>query len=192
MKRFAWVVAVALAVATTISTAATPPLEVSVEGGRIGGRLDGTLATFQGIRYAAPPVTAGMGTAPCLMGVTTVHKTGEPAPAMLWQAYGYAPSGTDGKPYLSTVSVPNPSGDANYTTATIVYDAGIVSYLMDANENRRVYRYEPDGTRVTVSSKDGKVADTFLRHIDAQGRNRGKTDAAGNRSTLNYGDTIPL
>ena len=142
-------------------------------------------------RYEAPPTAAGMGTAPCLMGVTIVHKTGEPAPAMLWQAYGYTPTGTDGKPYLSTVSVPNPSGDANYTTATIVYDAGIVSYLMDANENRRVYRYEPDGTRVTVSSKDGKVADTFFRHIDAQGRNRGKTDAAGNRSTLDYGDTKP-
>ena len=38
------------------SSAAPPLLEVSVDGGRLQGRPDGTLAVFQGIRYAAPPV----------------------------------------------------------------------------------------------------------------------------------------
>ena len=56
MKRFAWGVATVFAFATTLSLAATLPLEVSVEGGRIAGRLDGQLASFQGLRYAAPPV----------------------------------------------------------------------------------------------------------------------------------------
>jgi len=56
MKRFAWGLAVVLAFATTLDLAATPEPEVGVEGGRIVGRLDGQLATFQGIRYAAPPV----------------------------------------------------------------------------------------------------------------------------------------
>ena len=56
MKRLAWCLAAALAFAATLALAAAPPLEVSVEGGRIGGRPEGTLATFQGIRYAAPPV----------------------------------------------------------------------------------------------------------------------------------------
>ncbi len=56
MKWFAWGVATVLSFATTIGFAAPLPLEVGVEGGRIAGRLDGPLATFQGIRYAAPPV----------------------------------------------------------------------------------------------------------------------------------------
>lgn len=154
-------------------------------------RVTDALGTQVDYRYDAPPAESGMGTAPCLMGVTQPHKSGEPAPEKLWQAYGYAPSGTDNKPYLATVSVPNPSGSGGYTTASIVYNAGIVSQLVDANENRRVYRYEKDGTRVTVSGKDGKVVDTFLRHIDAQGRNRGRTDARGKRSTIEYGDTKP-
>ncbi|MES2100064.1 MAG: carboxylesterase family protein [Pseudomonadota bacterium] len=45
-----------LFVAPHSATAATPLLEASIEGGRVAGRLDGALATFQGIRYAAPPV----------------------------------------------------------------------------------------------------------------------------------------
>ena len=56
MKRFAWGPGAVLAFATTLGLAATPALEVGVEGGRIAGRLDGQLAAFQGIRYAAPPV----------------------------------------------------------------------------------------------------------------------------------------
>ena len=48
----AWV----LACGASMSSAAPPLLEVSVDGGRLQGRPDGTLAVFQGIRYAAPPV----------------------------------------------------------------------------------------------------------------------------------------
>ncbi|MEP7099247.1 MAG: carboxylesterase family protein [Burkholderiales bacterium] len=56
MKRFVWGVAAMFAFATTLGFAATPAPEVGVDGGRIAGRLDGAVAAFQGIRYAAPPV----------------------------------------------------------------------------------------------------------------------------------------
>ena len=38
------------------ATAAMPLLEAAVDGGRLQGRSDATVASFQGIRYAAPPV----------------------------------------------------------------------------------------------------------------------------------------
>ena len=56
MRLSAWIAASILACGATMSAAAAPLLEVGVDGGRLQGRLDGPLAVFQGIRYAAPPV----------------------------------------------------------------------------------------------------------------------------------------
>ena len=56
MRLSAWIAVSILACGAAMSAAAAPPLEVGVDGGRLQGRLDGTLAVFQGIRYAAPPV----------------------------------------------------------------------------------------------------------------------------------------
>jgi para-nitrobenzyl esterase len=58
MRGFARVVAAAVASATTIGLMAAVAPEVGVDGGRIAGRIDAAVATFQGIRYAAPPVGA--------------------------------------------------------------------------------------------------------------------------------------
>ena len=56
MKLTAWIAALALATKAGIAVAAAPAVDVRIDSGRLQGRLDGTLATFQGIRYAAPPV----------------------------------------------------------------------------------------------------------------------------------------
>lgn len=141
--------------------------------------------------YQTPPEGAKMGTAPCLTGVTQPHPTGQKPAALLWQAFGYVSSGTDNKPYLSTISVPSPSGGGGYTTATLSYKDGYVGQQVDANGNQRIYTYDADGARVDVQGKDGKIVSTWFQHIDSQGRNRGKTDAKGNHSSVDYGDTKP-
>ena len=56
MKLTAWIAALALATKAGIAVAAATAVDVRIDSGRLQGRLDGTLATFQGIRYAAPPV----------------------------------------------------------------------------------------------------------------------------------------
>jgi len=56
MKRFAGRVVAAWICAVAVGVEAAPLLEASLDGGRVQGRADGTLATFQGLRYAAPPI----------------------------------------------------------------------------------------------------------------------------------------
>jgi hypothetical protein len=160
------------------------------ESGLLGSVTD-AFGTTVDYLYQTPPTDAKMGTAPCLTGVTQPHPTGAKPNTLLWQAFGYVASGTDSRPYLSTISVPNPSGAGGYTTATVNYKSGYVDSVMDANGNRRIYTHTNDGVRVDVREKDGKLVSTWFQHIDTQGRNRGKTDAKGNRSSIDYADTNP-
>lgn len=55
MRLSEWIAASTLGCAAALAVAATPT-EVAIDAGRVQGRLDGALAVFQGIRYAAPPV----------------------------------------------------------------------------------------------------------------------------------------
>lgn len=132
--------------------------------------------------YDVPPADAGMGTKPLLTKVSQMHTGANTLPYR--QTYSYTLA--DGKVVLNKVSVPINNG---YSTATISYQNKTVAMQTDANGNRRVYIYQPVGTRVEVWEPKATRPLTFrTENIDAEGRHTGTTDAAGHSTKISYGN----
>ncbi|HET6456667.1 MAG TPA: RHS repeat domain-containing protein [Armatimonadota bacterium] len=84
------------------------------------------------IKYAFGPAAG----ATCLLGVSLINQ-----PTSAACMYGY--TAVNGRPFLSSVSVPNPSGKGGASTHRINYDTlGRVSSMVDANGNQRTYTYQ--------------------------------------------------
>lgn len=106
--------------------------------------------------------------------------------------YGYT---TIWGTYLSSIAVTSPDGTGT-STAKIVHDStyGQVSYLEDANGNRREYDYyfyhpvtNEYGTKVTVRNSSGAVVQWWMVKRNFN-NNEGTLDPDGNGSTRLYGD----
>lgn len=79
--------------------------------------------------------------------LTAVSQIGHPN-ALHW-SYGYIL--LNGKPFISSVSVPNPQG-TGLSTASVLYDNfGRTSAIIDANTNKHSYTYLSGQTKVEVS-----------------------------------------
>lgn len=120
-----------------------------------------------------------------LQTVSHVVASGTSSPPTRWTYTYNAASGFQ----LNTVTVPSPTGSGN-STATINYDSiGRVSSLVDANGNQRVYTYNTGTTQVQVKDSANNVALSWTQKFNSSSLDTGITDAAGNSTTIVYGDT---
>jgi RHS repeat-associated protein len=108
-------------------------------------------------------------------------------------SYGYA--GYFGRPLLHSMTVPSPAGSSasETSTAKVYYNQRAqVTFLQDANGNRRSYTYNggtPEGnTKVQVKNKDGVLAASWTQYYDERKRDTGTADAKGARNRTEYGD----
>ena len=107
-----------------------------------------TVTSYDGAGKAGPGVKFAFGSAAgttCLAAASQIGK----ADTVRW-AYGY--EAIAGRPFLNSVGVPSPTGKPKLSIAYVEYDSsGRVECLIDANNNRRCYKYS--GDRASVESR---------------------------------------
>lgn len=97
----------------------------------------------------------------CLLSVSQINRSDVQC------AYGY--TAVAGRPFLSAVGVPDPTGQPGLSVARINYDAnGRVSCMVDANKNQRCYTYGDARTLVEVKEPSGKVVQSWIQKLGKQ------------------------
>jgi|GEM_PF-1344789 len=120
-----------------------------------------------------------------LQTVSQVAATSVPAPPARW-GYGYEVR--NGRPFLTTVSVPSPTGTGT-ATSTITYDSqNRVSSLTDATGKQRTLTYQAGGTVIEDRDAAGTLASSYRLNFDSDRRNTGTTLSGGATNSVSYDD----
>lgn len=168
---------------TSIADGSTSTALLTLAYDTNGNLSSATDAYSRKVIYTFGPVTNINN--PCLLSVSQV---GDAATAQLpsHETYGY--QSFYGQPFLTTVTVPSPTGTAT-STSMVTYDGnGRVHSVTDANQNQSLYTYNVGNTLLTVKNAAGKSIFTQTYNFDAFNRSTGMTDAAGNSTHIEYGD----
>ena len=127
----------------------------------------GHLSTVTGHDHAGKPITRIKYTFGQTAGTTCLVSVSQINSSDVQSAYGYTAVG--GKPFLSAVGVPDPTGQPGLSVARINYDTnGRVSSMVDANKNQRCYTYGDARTLVEVKEPSGKIVGSWIQKLGKQ------------------------
>ncbi|HEY3377485.1 MAG TPA: RHS repeat-associated core domain-containing protein [Armatimonadota bacterium] len=169
---------------TSIQNAgATTPLLTCVYG--TGGYLTDVLDGAGRKVHYTNTVPTGL-TVPCLTAVSQIVASGDTAPATI-DTYGYTVFNEH--PLITLIGSPSPAGQGS-SSITFTYDpiSGQVTSQTAPNGNTFTYTYGVAQTQVDLADVQGQHLSTTAQYYDDQGRKLGESDAAGNRTTIQYDD----